>query len=44
MNPNQMARPGAVGTGVFLAALVTVLFLAQLTIAGPTVTVYKSPT
>ena len=44
MNPKQMARPGALGSSVFLAALVNVLILAQVTIAGPTVTVYKSPT
>ncbi|HSD83697.1 MAG TPA: hypothetical protein VLG46_07555 [Anaerolineae bacterium] len=44
MNPNRMARPGALGSSVFLAALLTVLILAQVTIAGPTVTVYKSPT
>jgi hypothetical protein len=44
MNPKPMARPVGLGSSVFLAALVTVLILAQVTIAGPTVTVYKSPT
>jgi hypothetical protein len=44
MNPKQMARAGALGSSVFLAALLNVLILAQVTIAGPTVTVYKSPT
>ena len=44
MNPNQMARPGVLGSSVFLAALVTMLIFAQVTIAGPTVTIYKSPT
>jgi hypothetical protein len=44
MNPKQMVRSGALATSFFLAALVTVLILAQVTIAGPTVTVYKSPT
>jgi hypothetical protein len=44
MNPKQLARLGAVGSSMFLVAFLAVLFLAQVTIAGPTVTVYKSPT
>jgi hypothetical protein len=42
MNPKQMARAGALGRSFFLAAFVTVL--AHVAIAGPAVTVYKSPT
>lgn len=44
MNLKQMARRGALRNSVFLAALMNLLILAQVTIAGPTVTVYKSPT
>jgi hypothetical protein len=44
MIPKQLARPGAVGSSIFLVAFLAVLFFAQVTTAGPTVTVYKSPT
>ncbi|HSE89326.1 MAG TPA: hypothetical protein VLJ79_24150 [Candidatus Binatia bacterium] len=44
MNPKQMARPKALGNTILIAAFVTVLILAQPAVAGPTVTVYKSPT
>ena len=44
MNRKQMTHYGALGSAIFLGALVTVLLLTQATIAAPTVTVYKSPT
>jgi hypothetical protein len=44
MNIQQIANPRALRGYAFLAALFTVLALAQLTVAGPTATIYKSPT
>ena len=44
MNPKQMARPGALGSSVFLLALATLLLFAPVMVAGPMVTVYKNPT
>ena len=43
MNPQRSLNRGLLGS-VLLALLVTVVFGAQTVLAGPTVTVYKSPT
>jgi hypothetical protein len=44
MDPKQRASSGALGSSVFLVAVLSALILAQVALAGPTVTVYKSPT
>ena len=44
MNTQPIANPMALRGYIILAVLFTLFGLAQLTFAGPTVTIYKSPT
>ncbi|HXV80373.1 MAG TPA: hypothetical protein VEG60_10880 [Candidatus Binatia bacterium] len=44
MDLKQRASSRALGSSILLAALLSVQILAQVALAGPTVTVYKSPT